>query len=126
MTKDRSFIKEFPSINHAKESLNFKSASSITNALNKKNKALYAGGFVWLYKEDYDNNNYKLPIIKSKSNKILCIDENGNKKIFDSCKEVEKELGIFYATVRQLCSNTYKYNTKIKYKFSYLNDKDIV
>ena len=55
LNKDGSFFKEYSSIVEATTELNLKSKSSIGNALKGISKS--AGGYIWVYKEDYNPNN---------------------------------------------------------------------
>lgn len=53
--KDGTFYKEFDSSVKATEELGLKSHSSINNVLKGRSKS--AGGYLWVYKENYDPNN---------------------------------------------------------------------
>ena len=56
--KDGTFYKEFESIVKATKELGIKSRSAIGNVLSGRSKS--SGGFLWVYKEDYNpKNQYK-------------------------------------------------------------------
>lgn len=124
LTLSGDFVRFYGSIKEAQVDMGFKSNSSITNALKQSAKSKTAGNHFWVYKKDYDNSTYVLPKLKKRAQKVLCINEFGEKTIFESSKEAERVLGIHYKTINSLCSNTYRYKTKIKYKFSYLKNND--
>lgn len=53
--KDGTFYKEFDSIKQATEELGLKSNSAINNVL--KGRAKSSGGYLWVYKNDYNESN---------------------------------------------------------------------
>lgn len=54
LNKDGSIYKEFESSTKAAEELNLNSKTSINNALKGRSKS--AGGYLWVFKENYDSN----------------------------------------------------------------------
>lgn len=92
---DGSFYKEFPSSAKATVELGFKSKSSINNVLRGRSKT--AGGYMWLYKKDYDPNgtySYK----KTKLGKsIFEFDIDGKLvKEWKNSKELDNIVGYSY------------------------------
>lgn len=73
--KDGSFYKEYNSIKEATEDLGFKSKSAISNALNGRSKS--AGGYLWIFKEDYNPDETYQYSPKSRGFKVYQFDING-------------------------------------------------
>lgn len=87
--KNGTFYKEFESITKASEELNIKNKSSISNALKGRSKS--SGGYLWVYKDNYNANNQYDYTTNTKRTKIYQFDLNGiliqsfpSKRYFDS------------------------------------------
>lgn len=73
--KDGSIYKEFESTSKASKELGLKSNSSINNALKGRSKS--AGGYIWIYKENYNPNNKYTYISKKLGTPVYQFDING-------------------------------------------------
>lgn len=74
--KDGTFYKEYDSITEATVDLQIKSKSAIGNALKGRSKS--AGGYLWVYKEDYKpNNKYIYSPREGKRKKVYQFDIDG-------------------------------------------------
>lgn len=71
------FLNKFNSISEAGRTCNI-SKSNISQCLQKKRN--YSGGFLWFYKEDYDNGNWSIPNYRNKKFMIAVdkYDKSGN------------------------------------------------
>lgn len=73
--KDGTFYKEFESSVKAVKELGLKSKSSISNVLKGRSKS--AGGYIWIYKEDYNSDNNYSYNPKKLGTKVYQFDING-------------------------------------------------
>lgn len=90
---DGTFYKEFPSIREATRDLNLGSMQAIFNVLHGLIKSV--GGYMWVFKEDYDPNKEYSYKKEYKSTKIYQFDTEGNLiNSFDSKADVLKYLNI--------------------------------
>lgn len=94
LTKEGKFINEFKSISEAGKATSV-DRSNISSALNGKSKN--SGGFIWMYKEDYYNNGFKLEnYIRSYNEKpIIQLTKKGEfVKEWYSIAEANEQTGI--------------------------------
>lgn len=73
--KDGTFYKEFESATKAAKELGIKSKSAIGNVLNGRSKS--SGGYLWVYKEDYNSENQYKYEPKKTGTTIYQFDING-------------------------------------------------
>lgn len=93
LNKDGSFFKEFESGVKASEELHI-SKTSIQNNLSKRSKS--AGGYIWVYKKDYNKNEtYSYSPRKYENSKcVYCFDLKGNLiQKYESIGSIEKLSG---------------------------------
>jgi len=110
---DGLFIKEWKSIQDAKDDLNINDISSCCN-----NKLFSAGGFIWKFKQNEIYNEkidkpiklYRKPVYQLTMDNILI-------KKWNSVKDAEKELKIYH--ISQVCNNKPHYNSVGGYKWKY-------
>lgn len=110
---DLNIVKEWESASQASKTLGvYKNA--IINCCQKKNNVKSVKGFVWVYKEDFDNIDYNYYLIKSISipKKVGQFDSNFNLiKIWDSIHSISKEFPNSSGSISQVCNhkrNSYK------------------
>lgn len=98
--------KVFDSIKEANEIFNI-SKGNIAYVCNGKAKT--AGGYHWMYYEDYLNNPEKAKEIinegKSNDKKVYCIELD---RVFNSIKEASEELGINRSSIGSVCNGKRK------------------
>lgn len=113
--KNMNKIDEFNSISEASKKTNIRD-NDISSCCKKKQKT--AGGFIFFYKNEYDEKeNYKL-IYKTKAIKVLQLDKNNNKlNEFNSITEASKKLNISDSNIISCCKG--KRKTASGYKFTY-------
>ena len=123
ISTDGEFIKTWDCISDVEKELNI-SNSHISQVC--KNTRKLAGGFVWVYEEDYDpNKDYRrIPHTKDmgKGTKpVLWLDDDGNViREFYSLNSVREVLGICPQTVSNICNHktkNKKYNLVFKSEY---------
>lgn len=127
ITKDGNLIKIWDCIFDVERELKV-SSSHISQVC--KNKRKLAGGFIWVYEEEYDSNKEynQIPHIKDmgKGTKpvVLLSDNNEIIREFYSVNNAGEALGIKGQEVSRICSHkakTIKFN--LKYKSEYLEEQ---
>ena len=119
------FIQEFESITKACEYLKENNIvekpihTNISSVCRKERKTAY--GYVWVYYEDYINNNYDIKSIakNSKSKSVMCIDTG---KIYPSIYKAFLDTGCDYKCIKKCCEGKYKAikskdGTRLKWKY---------
>lgn len=103
--KNGDFYKEYPSIIEATKEFGFKSRSSINNVLKKR--SLSSGGFLWVYKKDYNpNNTYKYEKPKKVTIPIYEFNIDGTLITkWESIVQASKELNCHSSTLKDAISN---------------------
>lgn len=92
LNKDGSFYKEYDSILTATKEHNLKSMSSINNNLRGRSKS--AGGYIWIYKKDYNPDVEYLYKTKKLGEYLYEFDLNGNLlKVWDTSYDYYKKEG---------------------------------
>lgn len=127
---DGKLIKIWDSAQDASNELEipFSNISKVCTGHKERNgsRQITAGGFVWIFKEDYDpNKNYKRIVNarpESKQRKtVLLLDDNGNIiQEFYSGEEASKALNISKQAISNLCHHktlTRKYNLVFKSEY---------
>lgn len=98
-----NFIKEFDSIARASRDTNI-NRTTINRVLAHKVGGKTAGGFIWLYKKEYDeliNNNKLKEVLLAPKRPIIQTDKNGNFiKEWNSMEEAAENLNVSAAIIR--------------------------
>lgn len=102
-------IIEFNSVKEAKEELNIKYLTTISNSLKSLGK-LKGANYYWFYKEDYDNNNYQIhskksPVNYSKLKKVY---------LYSNKREYIKEYACLNLLVKELSPDKKNYTAALK------------
>lgn len=119
LTLNGDFIKEWNSITDASLNLNIK---NISNCCNKRD-CYQAGGFMWMYKKDYDNNknnikSYKDYDKKYNTKKIIQLNIDGVFiREWNSAHEVQRELNISQSNISACCLNKRKFTGGFRWIF---------
>lgn len=112
-----NIINEFNSINEASKKLNIK-RQNIASVC--KNSNLTAGGFRFLFKDDYDQNK-DYTIIENNKKSVVQLDINNNFiKIYNTLTSASKQLNIQVSHISSCCSG--KRKTTGGFKFMYMDD----
>ena len=114
------YIKEYSSISEAIKELGETNASKIASCCKGKRKS--HKGFMWMYKDEYENkkDNVKPYSAKNKGvkTKIVQISLDGEIiKIRDSMSEVERQLGISTSKISGVCKGKRKTTGGYKWKY---------
>lgn len=121
LTLDGEFIREWDSITNAETELNIYNISDVCRGKGKKS----SGGFLWAYKNDYDNGIIKVyeNLCGSNRKSIIQLDLQGNFiKQWNSARDIEKELGFGYKNISLCCSG--KTNRAYNFMWRFLDEYD--
>ncbi len=122
-TNNGEIIKEYPSIKNASED-NSIGYTSIRDSCSGRQR--FAGNFIWVYKDEYDN---KKDILfnekyqnrtpnENKAKKIYMMDDNNNiLKEFNSINEASRYTGINNKSIRKVAYNEQKHAGGYVWKF---------
>ncbi len=111
LSLDGKFIKEWESITQASNSTGIKNSSYITSAIKSNTRRRTAGGYRWMYKEDYDKNknNLQFKPITGNTRKVVQLSKEGNFiKIWESVANASNCLQINRVGICHVCGNRAK------------------
>ena len=115
LTLDNIFIEEFESIVEVERKTGINSSSISACCRNKRNSA---GGYRWLYKDDYNLNKNNLELLPKKKKKIVQLDLDNNLiKEYESIKEAEKQTGIASPNISRYCKGKVKATNGFKWMY---------
>lgn len=116
-----SIIREWDSASHAGKQLNLYTLS-IKNGCERKSHVKTVGGFIWMYKDEYEKsglNNYYLSPTKLNTKKINQYDMDMKFiKTWESIKSIVKEFGYSRASISNNCTGKTKYSHGYIWRYS--------
>lgn len=102
LSLDGKFIKEWSCMTYIEEQLGIPK-SKVCCVCKEQRRS--AGGFIWVYKEEYDENkDYSYKKYKPETKKVVQLDLNGNFiEIYDSCKDASEKLNLKRQSINKCC-----------------------
>ncbi|WP_299831512.1 zinc-ribbon domain-containing protein [uncultured Metabacillus sp.] len=123
LTNEGEYVREWNSVQEAQKYYNINNISTVCQG--RQNTA---GGYRWMYKEDYDVNKDNIePYIDPRLRKIVQLSINGEYiKEWESIREASKHMGVFEAVIGNAVRGINRTSCGFKWMYKEEYDKDLV